>query len=168
MEKLQECLVECESNIITSIPEDILVQHISDLDYTPSNDLRDKQDIIAVKELLEYYVAMQTFLTEFVLVSGAISSILAASEARDSAGDLTSSIDCTVKHISKVTGASILLTVFVNSNPKERVSRVVKMFRNDVHLISQVAETIAREMAKFNKDELVGEGKKNANSSSAE
>eukprot|EP00597_Dinobryon_sp_UTEXLB2267_P019127 CAMPEP_0201113932 /NCGR_PEP_ID=MMETSP0812-20130820/78113_1 /ASSEMBLY_ACC=CAM_ASM_000668 /TAXON_ID=98059 /ORGANISM="Dinobryon sp., Strain UTEXLB2267" /LENGTH=630 /DNA_ID=CAMNT_0047377511 /DNA_START=50 /DNA_END=1943 /DNA_ORIENTATION=- len=180
VESLSDRLTDCERSLILTIPED-LVRRIADLEgvrdaamQAQQVVLREKQDIVESSELLEYYVAVQSNMNGILLACGVISSKMVENEEKGVVGKVASVIDFAGQHTSLVPGASIalsvvsaLLTAYDNSTQRERVDKVVGIFRNDAVLISQVTEMVAREMTKFHRDDLLGVVKGSAKKSSA-
>ena len=180
VDNLSDRLTDCESSLMNSIPED-LTRRIADLEGVRDAAkqaelviLKEKQDIVEYNELLEYYVAVQTELNGILLACGVISSKMVENDDKGVVGKAASVIDFAGQHIASVPGASIafscvsmLLSAYDASNQRKRVDNVVTIFRNDAVLISQVTEIVARELTKFYKDELMGEGKGPAKKSSA-
>jgi len=81
-------------------------------------------------------------------------------------GKVASAIDFAGQHIASVPGASIalscvsmLLSAYDASTQRNRVDKVVTIFRNDAVMISQVTEMVARELTKFYREKLIGVGK---------
>jgi hypothetical protein len=167
VDNLSERLTVCESYLLNSIPED-LVKRIADLEGVRDAAkqaelviLKEKEDIVEFNELVEYYVAVQTELNGTLLACGVISSRMVENEEKGVVGKAASVIDFAGQHIASVPGASIafscvsmLLSAYDASTQRKRVDKVVKIFRNDAVLISQVTEMVARELTKFYRDEL--------------
>ena len=172
VDSLGDRLNAFETSLIQSIPDD-LIRRIADLEgvrdaaaRAEQAIFREKQDIVEVSELLEYYVAVQTHLNGLLLACGVISSRMVENEERGVAGNVASAIDFAGQHTSSIPAASIalsfvsmLLSAYDESTQRRRVDKVVGIFRNDAVLISLVTEMVAREMTKFHRDDLVGVGK---------
>lgn len=174
-------LADCESSLIGTIPDD-LVRRIADLEgvrgavaRAEEEVLREKQDIVEVHELLEYYVAVQAHLNGLLLACGVVSSEMVANDQRGVAGKVAAGMDFAGQHlVSSVPGASLalsavsaLLAAYDASTQRKRVDKVVSIFRNDAVLISQVTELVARAMTQFHREDLVGVGKVSGKTSSA-
>mmetsp|Transcript_8872 Transcript_8872/g.12273 ORF Transcript_8872/g.12273 Transcript_8872/m.12273 type:complete len:309 (+) Transcript_8872:955-1881(+) len=177
-DEINECLLESECYILKSIPDHVAVamdlMGIQDeASLTEHTILQEKHDIADVKELLEYYVAVQLYLNGTVVFCEGILKRRRENEDNGIAEKVSSSIYFIFRQTLDAPGVRISLNIIraslstnSDSTKRERMEKVVKMFKKDAELLSSVAEMMAREMTKLHKDDLVGVDKGNAKLSS--
>jgi hypothetical protein len=173
-----------EDSIISSIPDN-MVSRLEEL--LTKNDaesaaeravLEEKATIERNSELMEYYIAVQTYLNGVFLACGVISSGMVANQDTGVAGKASWFVDKFAQHASLVPGAnnaldavnpwlipalslafdvaSTSLSACDDYVQKPMVERVASVCMNDPAFISQVTESVARKMALFLGSKLPG------------
>ena len=173
-------------SIISSIPDN-LVSRLEEL--LTKNDaesaaeramLEEKATIESNSQLMEYYIAVQTYLNGVFLACGAISSGMVANQDTGALGKVSWLVDKVGEHASLMLGvnaaldavspflvpamglaldvANTSLSACDDSVQMDRVKRVASVCMNNPGFISQVTERVARKMALFLGTKLLGTG----------
>jgi len=172
--------------MISSIPAD-LVSRLEEL--LKKNDavsayertvLEEKATIESNSELMEYYIAIQSYLNGLFLACGTISSGMVANQDSGKAATAAFVLEKIAQHAPTVPGVSAALDAVSpfllpgasfafdaasswlsscdDSIQKVRVERVMRVCRNDPVFISQISENVARKMALFLQCKLPSSG----------